>query len=309
MINITIRQLEVFVEVVEQMNYSAASENLFLSQSTVSKHIETLENVLQMTLIDRDDKKNISITPDGQRLYHYAKDIVSQLKELEQNLIKDQKKQILLGTSSLPSQFILPSILSKFHEQAPEYTFVIKDSDSAGVHQMLLRNLIDVGFVGSRIKHQSLRYRPIAQDRLFLATPTSLKFIEAKDKGLQGGDLLSNPLILREEGSGTRKMFEKYLHQHKISLTNLKVFAYADNIENIKEMVQLGLGVSPISSLTVQKELEQGTLMAFPMGEPGIQRNIYVAWRADTMERRKAEGTADDFVTFMHFVTGQKWQF
>lgn len=153
-----LHQLFVFTKVAEYKSFSRAADDIFLSQSTVSSHIQSLEKTLKMKLFDRIGKE-IIITDNGKRLYHWA----LQLLELKDQAILDLNQgtrdfhgAIRLGASSVPAQFIVPGIIEEFRDDYPNITFHISQSPSKGVAEKVLNGTVDIGILGEKYDNSTL---------------------------------------------------------------------------------------------------------------------------------------------------------
>ena len=172
-----LHQLFVFTKVAEHKSFSKAAEDIFLSQSTVSSHIQSLEKLLKMRLFDRIGKE-IVITSNGKRLYQWAVKLL-ELKEqamLDLNqAMNDFKGVIRLGASSVPAQFIIPTIVDQFRQEYPNVTFHINQSPSKGIADRVLKGGVDIGILGEKYESEMLSYLPLLKEKLVLITSKQMK--------------------------------------------------------------------------------------------------------------------------------------
>ena len=189
--------------------------------------------------------------------------------------------QLAVGASSVPAQYLLPELMSGFLEQNPESRYVLQKGDSDRIHQLLKIEEVRIGFVGAALDREHHHYHVVAGDRLVLITANTEAYRKLKRSGVTGRQLLHQPMILREESSGTRKAMETYLARCDISPRSLNLVAQIDNTEAIKSSVSRGIGVSVVSELTVREEVESGKVLSFDLDSGGVFRNIYLAWRKD----------------------------
>lgn len=279
MSNISLKQLEVLTAVVECGNFTAAAEHLYLAQSTVSSHISALEETLHVMLFRRESKKNVTLTADGKRVYQYAKDVVSRCNELESALSTEQTGELLLGASTAPSKSLLPEQLRLFSQSHPECCCVVKSGDSERIQQMVLDGDVQIGFVGSTDNRQSLSYECVAEDRLVMITPNTPRFAALKEQGVLGRELLGEPMVFRDHGSGTQMLIDNYLSTKVGDAKRERARYYVSDPELLQELVALGCGVSILSILSVQERLAAGKLLAFDLEEQPVSRNIYMVYR------------------------------
>lgn len=276
-----LKQLEAFVRVAETKSFSTAAKMLFLTQPTVSAHISSLERELNTCLLVR-NTKGVALSEAGKELYAYAE----QMLELEQKirerfgLTGRQSGSVLrIAASTIPAQYLLPDIMARFRKEYPEEQLKLFETDSSGVVDMILSHKADVGFTGTVLEKGSCTYIPFYQDELVILTPAAEKYRARKDADIASW-ILEEPVILREEGSGTRKEALRLLAQTGIDITKLNVAAMMENQETIKRSVGSGMGISILSKLAAREEINSGKLPAFPLGETGGKRNINVVYDA-----------------------------
>lgn len=276
-----LKQLEAFVRVAETKSFSTAAKMLFLTQPTVSAHIASLERELNTCLLIR-NTKGVALSEAGKELYAYAE----QMLELEQKirerfgLTGRQPGSVLrIAASTIPSLYLLPDIMARFRKEYPEEQLKLFETDSSGVIDMILSHKADVGFTGTVIERGSCTYIPFYQDELVVLTPSTERYRVRKDADISSW-ILEEPVILREEGSGTRKEAFRLLTQMGVDLSELNVAAMMENQETIKRSVRSGMGISILSKLAAREEIDSGKLLAFPLGETGGKRDINVVYDA-----------------------------
>ena len=276
-----LKQLEAFVRVAETKSFSTAAKMLFLTQPTVSAHIASLERELNTCLLIR-NTKGVALSDAGKELYAYAE----QMLELEQKirerfgLTGRQSGSVLrIAASTIPSQYLLPDIMARFRKEYPEEQLKLFETDSSGVVEMILSHKADVGFTGTVLEKGSCTYIPFYQDELVILTPAAERYRARKDADIASW-IPEEPVILREEGSGTRKEALRLLAQTGIDITRLNVAAMMENQETIKRSVSSGMGISILSKLAAREEIDSGKLLAFPLGETGGKRDINVVYDA-----------------------------
>ena len=277
--NISLKQLEIFVTIVECGNFTEAGRRMYLAQSTVSSHISALEEALHVALFRRESKRSIELTADGKRVYEYAKDVVNKCASLESAIAGEVKRELVLGASTAPSKSVLPRHVMKFVQEHPACCCVVRNGDSEHIQQMVLNGDIQVGFVGSTDDRQSLVYERVAEDRLVLITPNTPRFAKLKEQGVVGSELLGEPMIFRDKGSGTQKMIDNYLSTRDIDSKKVQVRYYTADSEMLQELVALGAGVSIMSALSVEEQVRAGKLLTFELEKEPIYRHIYMVYR------------------------------
>lgn len=272
-----LKQLESFSYIIETNSFSEAAKKLFLTQPTISSHISLLEKELSTQLLIR-TTKDVIPTDAGKKLYTYAKQMLQiQNTILEEFHVKseDEKNVITLGASSIPEQYILPEILPKYLKKNKN-EFKIGRGDSFEIINQVVNKEIEIGLVGTQIETSNCIFEPFYKDKLVVITPVNQKYLQMKEEGFHIKDLLKEPLIMREEGSGTRKEIKKFLNHMKINDGSLNIIATLNSTEAIKRSVANNMGISIISNLAVQDYIKDKRVLAFDLAEENIYRNLYI---------------------------------
>lgn len=290
-----LKQLEAFVKVAEKQSFSAAARDLYLTQPTVSVHITALEKELNTKLLERTTKK-VLLTKEGERLYEYAKEMLAVREEIYQEFTEkiQEAAKIEIAASTIPSRHILPELLHAFQKKKGKVRFSIKQGDSAFVIEEVKKHRADIGFVGMKDADKSLCYLPFYEDRLVIALPREEHYQKLLEQKNPLEAILKEPMIFREEGSGTKKSAESFLLEHGIAREQLNVVARINDQEIIKESISQGMGISLISRKAVLDYAKMGKLLVYePPGKP-IIRPLYLVF-----EQKKRFGkTEREFIEF-----------
>lgn len=266
-------QLKVFISVYKNKSFSKAAKEIFLTQPTISEHIKTLEEELKCKLFDRIGKKIIS-TKEADILFDEALDLINKfenLKDSVQKLRELPSGNIIIGTSSIPGTYILPSLIPEFKIYYPQVNIQIDISDSAEVISKILSHDVLIGLVGTQINNPLLRYTPFMEDELVIASPNSIK-----KESIEPEELLNNPFIMRESGSGTRKETEKLLKEIGIEGAKLKIVCTLGSTDAVKQAVKNGLGLSILSIHSIKDEIECRKLKAIRIKGHRMTRKFYI---------------------------------
>lgn len=296
------KQLQSFVTVVQQKSFTKAAAQLYISQPTISTHIYQLEEELHTKLILR-TTKNISITPKGRELYGYAMNILELKQRMLETCSVESKRIIHLGASTIPSAYILPQLLPEFGKEHEDIYFVMNQSDSQGVIDGLKDGLFNLGFIGMVCEDEEIVCQPFCQDRLVLITPVNKHFLSLQAHGgVRVMELLKEPLILREKGSGSEKMAEQFLASSGLQEEKLNVVARVNDQEAIKNLVAGGLGVSLISERAAQNFLLEKRILSFTLPEYLAVRQMYIIYRKDYL----LPSYVQEFLHFINIKTNKK---
>ena len=287
-----LKQLEAFVQVAEGGSFSKAAKDLFLTQPTVSAHISSLEKELNVRLFIRNTKE-VNLSDDGKELYKYAKQMIELQKKIEERFSAKKeagKHCISIAASTIPAQYLLPKVLLRFNEKFPDEQLKIMETDSSQVVTQVVDHMVDIGFTGTVLEKKHCKYLPFYKDELVVVTPVTEKYLKIQDADNDDISwLVKEPVIMREEGSGTRKEAEKQLLNAGIQPENLNVIASIANQETIKKSVAQGMGVSVISRLAAKDEVESGKILAFPIPGANEGRDINLVYNKNYELSRSAE--------------------
>ena len=258
-----LKQLEAFVQVAEGGSFSKAAKQLFLTQPTISAHISSLEKELNARLFVRNTKE-VKLSDDGKELYRYARQMIDLQKKIEERFEtgkSESKHLITIAASTIPAQYLLPEILMKFNERYPKEQVKLLETDSSQVVTKIIDHMVDVGFTGTVLEKKHCKYIPFYKDELVMITPNTEKY-QVLHQNIEDISWISEEcLIMREEGSGTRKEAGKQLRNAGINLDKLKIIASIENQETIKKSVKQGMGISIISRLAAEEEAKSGDLL------------------------------------------------
>lgn len=266
-------QLKVFISVYKNKSFSKAAKEIFLTQPTISEHIKTLEEELKCNLFDRVGKKIIP-TKEADLLYEESLDLINKLENLKDSMQKFRELpsgSIFVGTSSIPGTYILPSLITEFKASYPDINIQIDISDSAEVISKIISHDILMGLVGTQINNPLLKYTPFMEDELVIASPNFIK-----EESIEPAELLNNPFIMRESGSGTRKETEKLLKEIGVEGGKLKIVCTLGSTDAVKQAVKNGLGLSILSIHSIKDEIECGKLKAIRIKGHRMTRKFYI---------------------------------
>ncbi len=277
------KQLRTFTEVVRTESFTDAAQNLFLSQPTVSQHIRQLEEEMGIRLVLRTTRK-IEITPEGRKLNAYAEDILALRDKMIANCSKFDTAILSIGASTIPSAYILPKVLKQFGKEHPEVYFSIHQSDSAGAERGVLEGIFDLALTGRPPESEDLEGIDFCTDSMVLITPVTPYYLEMKRKGADARQLLDQPIILREEGSGSLKAADRYLAGEQIDEHDLKIVARINDQEAIKNMVAGGVGISFLSSRAAKEFVEAKRVLSFDLPDGRAERSFYIVQRRNDIQ-------------------------
>lgn len=289
------KQLESFVTIAKLKSFSKAADKLYLTQPTISNHIHLLESELGTILFNRTNK-NITLTRAGDILYEYAISILNKKEHayFSLNAFKGKIEGILeISSSSIPELYYLTEMICKFSKAYPGVKYNLMKYDTKQVLDKIQNGEIDFGIVGAKKEIPQLEYIDVMDDEIALVIPVKGELSKFSEMSLE--DLTSLPIILREEGSGSRAAVMDYLKERNIDTDALNIIAEVESNEAIKKFVEYGLGISFISTRSIQKEIRDEALKIIPIGDGSIRRKFYFVYHRKRVLSPLSE-TFKDFI-------------
>jgi DNA-binding transcriptional LysR family regulator len=201
--------------------------------------------------------------------------------------------RIMIGAGTIPGTYILPSVIGRFRERYPSIKATLKITSSHQIVQDVLDGQLEIGVVGARWSERGLDYREIYSDSLSVVV--SIDHHMAGKKEISLTELIQEPFILRESGSGTRKVVDQILEDHGVKTSSLFEVAEIGSTAAVLQAVKEGLGISIVSTKAVEKDLSSGTIV--PLSVKGIQmeRPFYMIRR----KNRELSPAASVFWVFL----------
>ena len=287
------RRLQVFTTVARLLSFTKAAETLHMTQPAVTFQIRQLEEYFNARLFDRTHNR-ITLTETGLLVQEYADQIIEKYKEMD-NAVRTMtgvvQGPLVIGASTTIGDYVIPEMLGQYQREFPEVTIRLNISNTQGIIHMVESNEIDIGIVEGPVENKNLTTEICWYDQLVLACPPDHKL--AKEKFVKITDLMDYPFIGREEGSGTRGVFEQYAESHGQSCDDLNLILEFTSPESIKAAVGAGLGITVQSIATLQKEIQLGLLAVVPL-KPVIHRPFSLVY-----QRQKFRVQAmDEFLEF-----------
>lgn len=269
-----IHHLRVFAAVFKHRSFSKASEELRLTQPTVSDHIKALEEELNCKLFDRLPRKIIP-TREAAVLIVRAQEIIERLEGFRDVLAefrKDLSGHLVIGASTIPGTYILPGLTALFRQKNPSVLFEIAVSDSRAIIDKVAGDELLVGIVGAKLESRQVDYKPFLDDELIAVAAGSFEM----KKSISLSEIADFPIVMREQGSGTRKEFEKILEKEGVDFQHLNIVGIFGSTDAIKQAVKEGMGISIISRRSVKDELKCGMLREIKIKDAGMKRQFYI---------------------------------
>ncbi|MDE8733680.1 selenium metabolism-associated LysR family transcriptional regulator [Eubacteriales bacterium DFI.9.88] len=300
------KQIEAFVNVIKYKGFSKAAEATFLTQPTISAHVNALEKELQLQLIDR-TKKEALPTAEGKLFYNYALTMLNTREQAIyslQNFSLNINGTIGIQSSSIPGEYIVPGLIADFKKEYGKAKFYLEQSDSSLVADNIKAHKGEIGFTGHK-ENDGLTYKLLMKDKAVLITPQVPHFKEREGERLQLKDFIGEPFLLRERGSATRETFEKELDAKGIPHTSMNVAASMNSMEAIKQAVRGGMGVSIISEVAADRQRADRGYLVFDLEDYDEEREFYLVYN----DKITMSPTAETFKFFVLEKYGYKFDY
>jgi LysR family transcriptional regulator, low CO2-responsive transcriptional regulator len=276
----TLHQLQLFLAVAESGSFARGAQAAMLSQPTVSQHIATLESELGVVLLDR-SRKRILLTEAGKLLRRHARQVLAEAEGTRRAMERFRAMEDLplrVGASTIPGTYMVPAVMASLFERFPGLRLVLLQGDSRETLDRVAKEEVELGLIGSRFEERGLAYLPVGRDVIRLVVGPA--HVWARRDPITVADLLSQPLILREAGSGTGKTVGEALRQAGLDTGKLQVRAEVGSTEAVKAAVAAGAGAAFLSELAIRRELERGELTSVAVEGLAIERFFYLVRRA-----------------------------
>ena len=295
------RQIEAFAQVVKLKSFSKAADAVYLTQPTISAHISSLENELEIKLIDR-SSKDVVPTKAGKLFYDYAINMINIRDNAIFKLNEYSEKmagKIEICSSTVPCQYIMPELIKGFIGNYPNVTFSLDQMDTRMVTEKILQKESELGFVGSMTENDKLSYHHFMDDKLVLITPNNKKYSSIDSDTIDFKVISEENFVLREAGSGTRQEFEKAFKKAGFNPKSLKVAALMNSTEAVKQAVSLGMGVSIVSAISVEDYVKFGLIKAYNLDGVSLARAFYLV-------HHKSVPLSPLSITFLNYALEQR---
>lgn len=285
-------KLLTFITIGKTKNFTRAAEVLNITQPAVSQHIKGLEEYYNAKLLYKKGKE-MKLTGEGKLLLKYALEIERLSKMVKSQL--ENKSSIIkryhVGATLTIGGYVLPKIIGKYRKVHENIDIILRVENTENILKKLFNGEIHLGLIEGTFDKGKVNYEKLKNDELVLAVSPCHSFAKKGEVSIE--DVLNDHLILREEGSGTRKVFEDKLLQEGYSLENMNIYMEIGNIMALISLVESNLGCTIISREAIKSSLKENTLKVVPIKEFRIMREFHFVY-LDTFHK----DFIDDFIRF-----------
>ena len=273
--HVTLRQLHVFQAVAQHLSFTRAADELHLSQPAVSMQVRQLEDSVGLPLFEKTGKQ-ISLTEAGHELYHYSQNIRRELEEAEEVMesMKGLNRGHLKIAVASTINYYAPRLLAAFSKKYPGINLSLLVTNREALVQALKENEEDLVLMGQPPEEMELEWEPFMENPLVVIAAPDHPLAGKKNISME--TLAKETFVMREQGSGTRIAIEKLFD--KSGLTIRPGMEMTRN-EAIKQAVRAGMGVSIVSTHTIELELETGRLAILDVKDFPLIRHWHLVYR------------------------------
>jgi DNA-binding transcriptional LysR family regulator len=266
-----LHHLRVFAAVAEHGGFSRAGTALRLSQPAVSKTVRELERETGLALFDRAGRSP-RLTDAGVALFARARELFGVERAAEDELasLRGLDRGILrVGASTTVATYFLPQLLARFHRDHPGVTLRVLSANTRAIARRLLEGRLDIALVEGPVSHERISVIPWREDELVVIAPSAHRLV--RSKRVVAADLVGEPFILREPGSGTRDVAEAALAEHGV---HPGATVQLGSTEAIKQAVAAGLGLAVVSRAAAADQLALGYIAVVPLTGVSLRRAL-----------------------------------
>jgi DNA-binding transcriptional LysR family regulator len=269
-------RLKVFYTVANRLSFTKASNELFITQPAVSKHIQELEEYYKIKLFNRNGSK-ITLTVAGEVLLKHTKNIFEVYRDIDfdmNTLISQRSGLLRIGASTTISQYIIPPLLARFHQKLQDIKVSLLNGNTEQIENALLQQEIEIGIVEGQSKNKSIKYTEFLKDELVLVCKSSNPLVNLNEITQEA--LKKMRFLMREQGSGTLEVIEFALKPFNIKVSELQIEMQLGSTESIKSYLMNSDCVAFISIHAIQKELQNNELAILDITDLTIERFFYI---------------------------------
>jgi DNA-binding transcriptional LysR family regulator len=268
-------QLRVFYQAAKNLNFTAAANELFVSQPAVTFQVKSFEEYCNLKLFKKRGRQ-VYLTDEGRTLYEYAEKIFKYEKEIENVIdeMRELKRGVLrLGTTKAYARYFMPLVITTFHKNYPNIKIQLNEGSSAEMIYSLVDFKIEVAVIAKAIDHAEVNFFPFSKEEMVLIVAPDHHLV--KKKAIAFKELAKEPFIMKETGSGTRKLVDELFLRAK---STPDILMETSNTEFIKQLVQRGEGVSFLVRESVAAELRDNHLVEVPLKGNKIFLDVSIAY-------------------------------
>ncbi|QHT61844.1 LysR family transcriptional regulator [Paenibacillus lycopersici] len=296
-------QLHIFYTVAERGSFSAAAQALHMTQPAVTMQVQSLEDYFGTKLLHRSTKR-IELTEAGRALMPYAQRSIDLIRDTDLQMSKFTKQlkgRLQLGASLTIGEYILPRLLGPFGQEFPHIAISMKVMNTAQIMEEIVNHQLNFGLIEAPVNHPDMHMEAVLSDELKLIVGKSHPLAGVKEVDLE--EVMKYPIVLREQGSGTRLVMEEQLRAKQMNIADMKIVMELGSTGAVKSAVEAGLGISFVSASSVKHEVALGLIQIIPIRDVQFKRQFYSIFLKSAL----LPISAVTFMTFLRERDLQQW--
>jgi len=278
--------INTFLAVCRHKSFTAAAAELYVSQPAISRHVNILEDYYGCRLIDRDNKK-VVLTPAGEVLKEHAETIMNMINIIDDDiadLLNQVRGKLIIGASFTVAEYFLPKYLRYFSETYQDVTIIMNVDNTESILQQIKNEEVDIGLVEGEINDPNIPHQVFYEDEMVVVVPNNHELCNSDNLTIE--EFVQYPIILREKGSGTRRILENKVKELGLLLTPSVVMELGST-QAIKEAIKNNIGISVLSGLTVKEEVLNNILCALYFEKFRLKRTFKLALKNNKTQNIK----------------------
>lgn len=300
---INFHQLHIFYTVADKGSFSHAAAALHMTQPAVTMQVQSLEDYFGVKLFHRSTKK-IELSEAGRALLPYARRSIELVRETEAAMSRFTtmiEGRMQLGASLTVGEYVLPRLLGPFNKEYPNIAVSMKVMNTSQILEEILNHQLTFGLVEAEVHHPDVHTEPVLSDELKLIVPADHPLAAFDTAPLD--NVLQYPFVLREKGSGTRRVMEEELERRGVDIGPMRIVMELGSTGAVKSAVENGLGISILSQSSVKHEVALGLVKVLDIEGIAFRRSFYSIYLATTL----LPISAVTFLTFLRERDLSQW--
>ncbi|MGG4344847.1 selenium metabolism-associated LysR family transcriptional regulator [Paenibacillus lautus] len=269
-------QLHIFYTVAERGSFSAAAQALHMSQPAVTMQVQSLEEYFGTKLLIRSTKR-MELSEAGRTLLPFARKSLELSQETDAAMAAFSNKlqgRLQLGASLTIGEYVLPRLLGPFGREYPDISIMLKVINTTQILEEIASHQLNFGLIEAPVEHPDMVLDSVMEDELKLIVPSGHP-LAAREDAIYLEDVLKYPFVLREKGSGTRKVMEDVLLMRGYDPESIRTVMELGSTGAVKSAVEEGLGITMLSTSTVKHETALGLVKMIDIADASFKRNFY----------------------------------
>ncbi|NBD26422.1 selenium metabolism-associated LysR family transcriptional regulator [Paenibacillus glycinis] len=296
-------QLHIFYTVAERGSFSAAAQALHMTQPAVTMQVQSLEDYFGTKLLQRSTKR-IELTEAGRALMPFAQRSIDLIRDTDMHMSKFTKQlkgRLHLGASLTIGEYILPRLLGPFGQEFPHIAISMKVMNTAQIMEEIVNHQLNFGLIEAPVNDPDMHMEAVMSDELKLIVGKSHPLAGSAEVELE--EVMKFPIVLREQGSGTRLVMEEQLRAKRMNIADMKIVMELGSTGAVKSAVEAGLGISFVSASSVKHEVALGLIQTIPIRDVRFKRQFYAIFLKSAL----LPISAVTFLTFLRERDLQQW--